>query len=155
MTPEKMPAGKNIAVAIEPAIQNFSSINIKNNHVRPTSYGYSNAWLGEIKDETPELKISWAKKQKISMLRLFFDCDFDNALPSVFVKHPTSEIHFTVKEYRIYDDHDNLLFETLDNYQAVNKVVFDKPINTKELNNVLVKKDINIPISIFKISAYS
>ncbi len=154
-TPEKMPEGKNIAMIIQPAIQNFSSVNIKNNHVRPTSNGYYNAWLAELNDEQPKLKISWAKEQKISTLRLFFDCDFDNALPSVFVTHPTAEIPFTVMEYRIYDDNNNLLYEKLDNYQAVNRVIFDKPIITKELNIVLTKKNVNIPVSVFKISAYS
>ncbi len=154
-TPEKTPEGKNISMTIEPPIQNFSSINIMNSHVRPTSEGYSNAWLAELNDERPELKISWAEKQKISMLRLFFDCDFDNALPSVFVTHPNSEIPFTVKEYLIYDDNKNLLYEKSDNFQAVNKVVFDEPIVTKELNIVLTKKDVNIPVSVFKISAYS
>ncbi len=154
-TPEKMPEGKNIAMSIEPPVQNFSSKNIMNNHVRPTSDGYSNVWMAELNDERPELKISWAEKQKISMLRLFFDCDFDNALPSVFVTHPNSEIPFTVEEYIIYDDNKNLLHKKSDNYQAVNKVVFDEPIITYELNIVLTKKNINIPVGLFKVLAYS
>ncbi|WP_190809448.1 FAD-dependent oxidoreductase [Flagellimonas sp. S3867] len=154
-TPEKMPAGKNIALTIEPAVQNFSSINIKNNDVRPTSDGYSNVWLAQLNDEHPQLTLSWTKKQKISMLQLFFDCDFDNALPSVFVTHPTSEIPYTIKEYRIYDDHKNLLYHKLDNYQAINKVIFDKPAITAELNIVFTKKNLNIPVGLFKISAYS
>lgn len=154
-TPEKMPGGKNIAMTIEPPVQNFYSVNILNNNVRPTSDGYSNVWQAELNDERPELKISWAEKQKVSKLSLFFDCDFDNALPSVFVTHPTSEIPFTVREYRIYDDCNNLLYEKLDNYQAVNKVVFDKPVITKELNIVLTKKNENIPVGLYKISAYA
>lgn len=154
-TPEKMPGGKNIAMAIAPPVQNFSSQNIMNNNVRPTADGYSNVWQAEFNDERPELKISWAEKQNICMLHLFFDCDFDNALPSIFVTHPNDEIPFTVKEYKIYDGNKNLLYEKSDNYQAVNKVVFDEPIVTDELAIVLIKKNENIPVGLYKISAYS
>ena len=154
-TPEKKPAGKNIAMFIEPAIQNFSSINIKNNNVRPTSEGYSNAWLAKLNDEEPQLVLNWSEEQEIRMLRIFFDCDFDNALPSVFVTHPVSEIPATVKEYSIYDGRNNLLYQKRDNYQAVNKVLFDKAILVKKLRIVFTRKNANIPVSVFKISAYS
>tara|TARA_Y100000389_G_C17384686_1_gene476338 strand:- start:373 stop:1266 length:894 start_codon:yes stop_codon:yes gene_type:complete len=154
-TPEKKPAGKNIAMFIEPAIQNFSSINIKNNNVRPTSEGYSNAWLAKLNDEEPQLVLNWSEEQEIRVLRIFFDCDFDNALPSVFVTHPVSEIPATVKEYSIYDGRNNLLYQKRDNYQAVNKVLFDKAILVKKLRIVFTRKNANIPVSVFKISAYS
>lgn len=154
-TPEKMPGGKNIAMTIEPPVENFSSQNILNNNVRPTADGYSNVWQAELNDKNSQLKISWWEKQKISMLRLFFDCDFDNALPSVFVTHPNAEIPFTVKKYKIYDDKKNMIYEKSDNYQAINTVVFDEPINTNELTIILAKKDENIPVGLYKISAYS
>lgn len=154
-TPEKMPSGKNIAMTIEPPVQNFSTLNVLNNNVRPTADGYSNVWQAKLNDENPELKISWGEEQKISMLRLFFDCDFDNALPSVFVTHPNAEIPFTVKEYKIYDGKKNLLYEVSDNYQAVNTVVFDEPISTKGLNIVFTRKNVNIPVGVYKISVYS
>ncbi|NND07260.1 MAG: FAD-dependent oxidoreductase [Saprospiraceae bacterium] len=154
-TPEKMPAGQNIALTIVPAIKNFSPINITNNCIRPTSNGYSNVWVADPMDANPKLRISWTKKQNITMLRLFFDCDYDNALPSVFVTHPNSEIPITVREYRIYDEHHHLLHEKLDNYQAVNKVIFDKPVLTDKLEIVFTKKESNIPVSVFKITAYS
>jgi hypothetical protein len=48
-----------------------------------------------------------------------------------------------------------MIHETLNNYQAINKIVFDKPIITNELTVVLSKKDENIPVSLYKISVYT
>lgn len=153
-TPEKMPSGKNIAMTIVPPIQNFCSTNILNNNLRPTADGYSNIWQADLNDKNPELKLEWDLKQKISSIHLFFDCDYDNALPSVFVTHPNAEIPFTIRKYKIYDGDKNMIHETLNNYQAINKIVFDKPIITNELKVVLSKKDENIPVSLYKISVY-
>jgi hypothetical protein len=150
-----MPGGKNIAMTIVPPIKNFCSTNILNNNLRPTADGYSNIWQADLNDKNPELKLEWDLKQKISSIHLFFDCDYDNALPSVFVTHPNAEIPFTIRKYKIYDGDKNMIHETLNNYQAINKIVFDKPIITNELTVVLSKKDENIPVSLYKISVYT
>ena len=142
-------------MTIVPPIQNFFSTNVLNNSLRPTADGYSNIWQADLNDKNPELKFKWDLKQKISCIHLFFDCDYDNALPSVFVTHPNAEIPFTIREYKIYDGDKNMIHETLGNYQAINRIVFDKPIITNKLIVVLSKKDENIPVSLYKISAYT
>ncbi len=152
--PEKRPPGKNIAMKIDPPIQNFDPENVSNTNLRPTADGHSNAWIASLDDEQPELKIRWGKEQKISLLKLYFDCDYDNDLPSVFVTHPHSEIPFVVKEYRIYDGSGKLLYEKRDNYQAINTITFDEPIFTKKLVFVFNRKLANVPVSVYKISVY-
>ena len=154
-TPEKQPAGKNVAMTITPALQNFPPTNLANNEVRPTSDGYANCWMAAQSDKSPNLRLSWPSVVKISVLQLFFDCDFDNSLPSVLVTHPYPELPSIIKTYRIFDKHGKLIYEKLDNYQAINKIVLDEPIITDELNIVLDQKDENIPVSVFKIAAYS
>ena len=153
-TPEKMPGGKNIAMTIVPPIQNFFSTNVLNNNLRPTADGYSNLWQADLNDKNPELKIKWDFSQKIMSICLFFDCDFDNALPSVLVTHPYAEIPFTVREYRIYNGK-NLVYEKSNNYQAINRITFDKPIITNELKVVFSKKERKIPVSLYKICAFA
>lgn len=154
-TPEKQPAGKNVAMTITPALQNFSSTNLKNNEVRPTSNGYPNCWTAAQTDKQPKLRLTWSKAVQINVLQLFFDCDFDNSLPSVMVTHPYPELPAIIKTYRVFDKHGKLVYEKLDNYQAINKVVLDAPLFTDELNIVLEQKDQKIPASVFKIAAYS
>ena len=68
--------------------------------------------------------------------------------------HPFAEIPFTVREYKIYNGK-NIIYEKYNNYQAINRIVFDKPIITNELTVVLSKKEENIPVSLYKISAYT
>ena len=154
-TPEKYPGGQNIHLTITPPIQNFQASNVQSTEVRPTPNGSSNAWLADLTEEQPSLKMRWNNDQTFHRLRLFFDCDFDNSLPSVLVTHPYSEIPYVVQEYRIYDGNENLVYERRSNYQAVNDVIFDKPIITDELRVVFKRKSEHIPVSLFKISAYS
>ena len=50
---------------------------------------------------------------------------------------------------------ENLIYEKSNNYQAINRITFDKPIITNELKVVLSKKEKKIPVSLYKISAYA
>jgi len=141
-------------MTVVPPIQNFFSTNVLNNNLRPTADGYSNVWQADLDDKNPELKIKWDLNQKIRCICLFFDCDFDNALHSVLVTHPYAEIPFTIREYKIYNGN-KIIYEKSNNYQAINRVIFEKPIITNELKVVLSKKEKKIPVSIYKISAYT
>ena len=152
--PEKRPPGKNIAMRIDPPIKDFVVENLSNANLRPTSDGYSNVWMAKIDDEQPEISINWEKKQKVSLIKLFFDCDYDNDLPSVLVTQPHTEIPLIVKEYEIYDNNTKLLFRKTDNYQAVNLIEFKEPIFTDKLVFVFKKKLKNVPVSVYKISVY-
>ena len=79
---------------------------------------------------------------------LFFDCDFDNSLPSVLVTPSLAEIHLQSEntKYTMV----KIIYEKSNNYQAINRIIFDKPIITNELKVVYRKKK-KIPVSLYKI----
>lgn len=151
-TPERRPKGKNLAVIIEPAIKKFAVENIENGEIRPTSDSQGNAWIADFNDENPELVCKWNSPQNIKKIQLFFDTDYDHALECNLMEHPESEIPFTVADYKIYDENNNLLLEKIGNFQAINNIEFDKPIKTQVLKLVFAKKMSNVPLAVFKIS---
>tara|TARA_B100001057_G_scaffold293688_1_gene293779 strand:- start:943 stop:3228 length:2286 start_codon:yes stop_codon:yes gene_type:complete len=153
-TPDKK-FEKNLAVKIDPPIQNFSIQNLKGNCIRPTSDGFSNVWQAKLDESEPRVDFKWSKKQKITCLKLFFDCDYDNALPNVLVEHPYSEIPSIIKEYKIYDESFKLVYHKKNNYQAINKIKFNEPIYTNQLTIIFSKKLRDYPVAVFKVSAYS
>ena len=96
-TPERKPAGENIAMRITPPIKKFDLENLKNLEQRPTSNGYVNAWTANIDDEQPQLICSWDEPKKIKRMKLVFDADFDNALESILMTLWLSKTLLTLK----------------------------------------------------------
>ena len=154
-TPERTPNGKNIAMYIEPAVQCFSSENIKNSDLRPTSEGYTNNWVASINDDEAKLTLNWEEKQTIKTLKLFFDSDLDNALESIFKSHPESDTNYVIKDYIIYNDMHQVVYEKTGNHQAINNVVFENKLDTDSLEIVFKKPNKNVAVALFKVSAYS
>ncbi|MDH4093143.1 MAG: FAD-dependent oxidoreductase, partial [Cyclobacteriaceae bacterium] len=154
-TPERAPDCKNIAMAIEPAIAVYGAAHLKNSYLRPASDKLNTSWAADLKDEYPKLTLTWDSKQSIKQLRLFFDGDFDHPLESIYMPHPNSVVNFVVSDYKIYDDNDNLIHETNGNHQALNHINFDKPIVTKAMTLIFRRPQTNIPVALFKVSAYS
>ena len=153
-TPERMPNGKNIAMKISPSLQCFSSENIKNGHLRPTSNGQVNGWVSALNDDGSKLTLKWNTKQDIKKIKLFFDADFDNSLESILMSHPQSITNFVVNDYKIFDDGNKLIYTQKGNYQAINNIMLDKQIKTSSLTIVFSKPQKNIPVTLFKISVY-
>ena len=83
--PNRRPEGKNIAMEISPAIESFKANNIKNGFVRP--WKKANAWVADLKDSSPQLKIEWIEPKEISCIKLFFDTDYDQAMETVQMGH--------------------------------------------------------------------
>lgn len=118
-TPQRRPKGKNIALKLKRALSIFETANLKNGEVRPKSNGDTNAWVAELGDGHPELKIKWKQAVSIKTIKLFFDCDYDHALETTLMGHPESEIPFVVADYRIKNAAGEVLKEVKDNYQAL------------------------------------
>ncbi|MEH6682013.1 MAG: FAD-dependent oxidoreductase [Sediminicola sp.] len=153
-TPERRPAGKNMALTLNPSLQAFEVDNLVNNRVRPTSDGKTNAWAASMDDERPIITLIWEKVQDISMIKLFFDCDYDHALESTLMEHSEEEIPFVVENYKIMDENGNILKEVSGNYQAINTVMFEGAISTRKLHFEFSKGKPNIPVSLFEISVF-
>ncbi|MCK0158296.1 FAD-dependent oxidoreductase [Cellulophaga sp. F20128] len=154
-TPERKPAGENIAMLISPPIQKFDVKNVLSLEQRATPNGNVNAWMSAIDDKNPQINCSWSKPQKIKSIKLIFDTDFDNALESILMTHSQSIVDMVVNNYKIFDEKNNLIFECVANYQAINHIKFENPIETSLITIVFEKPNVNIPVSVFKISAYS
>jgi len=153
-TPERRPAGKNLALKIKPSITNFNLANLTNLEIRPTSNGESNAWIAELNDITPEIILKWNSPKQIQKIKLFFDSDYDNALECSMIEHPESEIPFIVHDYKILDSKNQLVFEKEGNFQAINEILFTKLLKTDCIKIIFQKKMKNIPVSVYKVVVY-
>ena len=72
----------------------------------------------------------------------------------MFSSKTRRDLDSCAKEYKIYNGK-KIIYEKSNNHQAINRIIFDKPIITNELKVVLSKKEKKIPVSLYKISAYS
>ncbi|SIQ36406.1 FAD-dependent oxidoreductase [Maribacter ulvicola] len=153
-TPERRPGGKNLALTLNKPLPIFEVNNLLNGKVRPESNGNTNAWVAEIEDKTPQVRLKWEKPVTVKTVKLYFDCDFDHALETTLMGHPEDTIPFVVDEYKIKDGSGTILKEVKGNFQAINTLTLDSAISTDVLTFEFSKNDRNIPVSIFKISVF-
>ncbi|MBK5209077.1 MAG: FAD-dependent oxidoreductase [Flavobacteriaceae bacterium] len=148
-TPQRRPKGENIAMDITPAITSFSVNNIGNGYVRP--WIKTNAWVSDLEDKNPTLKLNWEVEKEISEIKIFFDADYDHSMETTLMGHPEEVVPFVVQEYVIKDASGTILVTVLDNYQAINTFSFPIPIKTKGLIIELAHPSIEVPASVFEI----
>lgn len=148
-TPHRRPEGKNIAMEISPSIDDFSSENLGNGFVRPNTT--SNAWVSDLKDENPSVKIEWEDEKEISEIKLFLDPDYDHPMESTLMGHPEEVVPFTVRNYTIKTLDGKLLLKKHDNYQTINSFKPEKPLKLKGFIIEVEHPSINVPVSIFEI----
>jgi len=148
-TPERRPAGNIIAMDIQPALTGFSAENIINGYVRP--YITSNAWVADLKDQNPTLSLVWDAEKTIRDITLFLDPDYDHPMENVNWDHKEYVVPFMLRNYKIVDDNENVVFEIKDNYQAINRIRFEKPVITKSLKVVCEHPSTQVPASIFQL----
>ncbi len=152
-TPQRRPQGHNIAMKFDPPIEAFAVENIRNGIGRPTNQ--PNAWIADFEDAKPQLTLNWDEEQSISSIVLGFDVDFDHPLESVLMTHPETVSPFCVKNYRIFDDKNKLIFEKKDNHHNINTVQFEQPIFTKSLTIEVEHPSVNAPASVFEMRCYA
>lgn len=148
-TPHRRPEGENIAMAIEPAIQAFNSENLGNGYVRP--WGQVNAWVANLNDEKPTLKVTWQAAKEISEIKLFLDPDYDHPLESTLMGHPEEVVPFMLKNYVIKDLEGNTLQTVKGNYQAINTLKFNEPLKLKGFIIEAEHPSKDVPAAIFEI----
>ncbi|SFC03007.1 FAD dependent oxidoreductase [Algibacter lectus] len=148
-TPHRRPEGKNIAMEISPAIEAFEVENLSNGYVRPGKT--VNAWVADINDEKPTLKIEWDSEQELSEIKLFLDSDYDHPMESTLMGHPEDIVPFCLGNYKIKDVNGTVLFEKEDNYQTINTWHFKQKHKTKGIVIETEKSQAHVPVSIFEI----
>ena len=150
--PQRRPAGENVALKFNPPLACFGAENIRNGLARPTTE--PNAWVADLKDKYPSLTLSWNEPRSIREVVLKFDTDYDHPMETVLMGHPENVMPFCVRNYSILNDKGETLYEKCGNYQTVNKVVFEKPVDTKTLTIKVEHPSENIPAAVFEILCY-
>ena len=151
--PLRRPAGQNIAMAFAQPINGFDAQNIANGLARPTAA--VNAWVADPDDPAPKLDIQWIVPQSLSEITLMFDTDFDHPMESSLWGHPESVLPFTVKHWRLTDGKGKTLAEETDNHQTINRVRFDEPIETDQLQVEVLAMQGDAPPAIFAVNCYA
>ncbi|WP_282035862.1 FAD-dependent oxidoreductase [Saccharicrinis aurantiacus] len=147
--PNRRPEGKNIAMQISPAISSFDVNNIGNGYVRP--WLQANAWVADINDSHPTLKIEWNTEKELSSIRLFFDTDYDHAMETVQYGHPEEVVPFCVRNFTIKTLDGVVIKEVRGNYQTMNYIQIDEAIKTKGLIIEVEHPSKDVPASIFEV----
>lgn len=151
-TPQRRPAGNNIAFGISDPLRAFEASNISNGIVRPTTQ--PNSWVADFKDPNPTLKIAWEKPVIIKTIQLSFDTDFDHPMESVLMLHPENIMPFCIQHYRIFDDRGNLIAEKNNNYQTRNRIDLEKPLSISFLVIEADHPSADTPAAIFSVSCF-
>ena len=51
----------------------------------------------------------------------------------------------------IYDEQQQVVFQKKDNYQSINRIIFDQPLHTKQLTIAVEHPSKNTPAAIFEV----
>jgi hypothetical protein len=148
-TPERRPAGHNLAMTIDPPINCFGPHKILNGYNRP--YLQPNTWVADPNDANPELRLVWPSTQEIQKLIINFDTDFDHPMETSIWGHPENIMPFVVREYEIFDDQGKCIYQESQNHQTRNEVLFNPPITTSELVIRFQHPSENVPAAVFGI----
>lgn len=151
--PQRRPEGHNLAIQVAPALRPFGVEQIKTGVYRPTTA--PNAWVSSLEETAPQLKISWEEPQKIRHIDLFFDTDYDHPMESVLMGHPEDVMPFCVRNYKILDDENRVIFEKEGNYQSMNQIELEQSVMTSTLTIVVDHPSDHIPASLFSVRCYS
>lgn len=147
------PAGRNLALKIEPGLRVFSPESIRNGVQRPTSQ--PNAWVADPKDAAPRLVLDWPEPQTIARLELSFDTDFDHPMETVLMQHPEAVSPFCVRWYRVRDEAGTLLVEETDQYQSRRTIRFAEPVTTRKLVLEVEHPSAEVPAAVLEVRAYA
>jgi hypothetical protein len=150
--PQRRPEGHNLALQLARPVTSFGAANVVNGIARPSTR--PNAWVADFSDERPALKLQWKEAKEIKRLQLSFDTDFDHPMESVLMTHPETAMPFCIRNYKVYDDRGNLIYEKKDNYQTRNEIIFNDVIKTNSIVVEVEHPSRNIPAAIFEVRAY-
>jgi hypothetical protein len=56
---------------------------------------------------------------------------------------------FVVKDYQVFDESNQMIYDRKDNHQTRNEIYFEPPVDTTELTFRFVRPAENVPVSVF------
>jgi len=146
-TPERRPNGHNIAMSITPALTCFNVSNLINGYYRP--FLQPNAWVADLDDPFPELRLKWPSPKKIHKILLSFDTDFDHPMETSIWSHTERVMPFVVNYYQVFDNSNKVIYEQKGNHQTRNEIYLEPPVETSELTFRFARPSENVPVSVF------
>jgi hypothetical protein len=172
-TPKRRPAGKNLALTLDPPLRAFGAENLTNGISRPTRA--TNAWVADFSQEQPVIHLTWDEPQTISTLEIDFDTDFDHPMESVLMGHPERDMPFCVQDIKIaiapeVEDSGrtsqtatatltqaatSVIAEIAGNHQTRRTITFDSPVITRRLEIQLLVPSIEVPAALFAVRCFS
>ena len=138
---------------ISPALDCFSAQNLVNGFTRP--YIQPNAWVAGIDDKSPILTLNWDKQQTIQSITLFLDSDYDHPMESSQMGHPEDVMPFVVRDFSVFNENNELLFDVKDNHQTIVTLNNGVEKNCSKLIFKLKEAETHFPVSIFQIQINS
>lgn len=150
--PQRRPAGKNLALKLEPPLSLFQANQLRNGLQRPTHQ--PNAWVASPTDAHPAVQLSWDSPQRIREIVLHFDTDYDHPMETVLMSHPENEMPFCVKNVKILDDQKEVIAELKDNHQSQRVITFREPIETTSLTIEVEHPSNVVPAALLEVRCY-
>ena len=146
--PKRRPAGENLALRIEPALECFAPETIASGASRPTAL--PNAWVADFKDPHPELSLKWDEPIDLKKVIISFDPDWDHPLESVLMTHPEEVAPFMVRDFDLIDWDGNVLSEIRGNRSAHFEWESPSPLKTRHLS-IQIHATHGAPAAIFRV----
>jgi hypothetical protein len=151
--PARRPEGQNLALQVDLADNLFSVDNLANGIDRPTTA--PNAWVADWVDQHPEVALTWERQVSINTIEICFDTDFDHPMESVLMGHPERIMPFCVREFRIYDGQNNLIWEELANHESIRTIRLSEVLHTRKITFQFEHPAADIPAAVFAIRCYN
>jgi hypothetical protein len=76
-------------------------------------------------------------------------------MESVLMGHPERIMPFCVREFRIYDDQNNLIWEELANHESIRTIRLSQVLHTRKLTFQFEHPAADIPAAVFAIRCYN
>lgn len=149
--PERRPAGKNLALGISPAVEDFMVENLLNGYTRPTTS--SNVWVAGADAQTATLSCEFAQQKKVEEITIYFDSDFDHPMESVQWGHPENDSPFCIKNVKIKNAGGEIVASVEGNFKSIAKITLEQAITTDKLVFEFDRVNEYVPISVFGIYA--
>jgi hypothetical protein len=171
-TPKRRPAGKNLAMRIEPAIRAFAPANLTNGISRPSSA--PNAWVADFSHEQPVVRLTWDTPQTIGTIEIDFDTDFDHPMESVLMGHPERDMPYCIRDLKLAAalSHESqvpsnssaatlthtavkIIGEVVGNHQTRRIIRLEAPVTTACLELQILVPSISVPAALFAVRCFS
>lgn len=172
-TPKRRPAGKNLALTLNPPLRSFGVENLTNGISRPTRA--TNAWVADFSHEQPVIRLCWETPQTISTVEIDFDTDFDHPMESVLMGHPERDMPFCVQDIKLAISPDrvgsaqasntttatlthaatSVVAEITANHQTRRTITFESPITTQRLEIQILTPSIHVPAALFAVRCFA